>query len=88
MASYNKGSAGGSYGAAETWSATKVWALYPHWKGSVETKKYGLSEAVRAEVYELTEGWRRSPGRVRAVLPDGVRQDAARGVERRDLRRA
>jgi hypothetical protein len=54
MATYNKGSAGGGYGAKDL-AGPKVWAVYPHWEGTVDTKR-GASRAIRAEVYELTEG--------------------------------
>lgn len=56
MATYNKGGANDSLGAKEL-EGDHVWAVYPYGGiADIETKKYGLSKALRAEVYELTEG--------------------------------
>ncbi len=57
MATFNKGGIGGEFLGAKDMEGPKVWAVYPHWKGDVQTKDYGLSPAIRCEVYELTEGW-------------------------------
>jgi hypothetical protein len=54
VASYNKGTTGGESLGAKDLAGRKVWAFYPYWEGSVDTK-LGPSKAVRAEVYELTD---------------------------------
>jgi hypothetical protein len=54
MAEYHKGTTGSSLGAKDL-VGDKVWAIYPHWSGEIDTKR-GRALAVRAEVYELTEG--------------------------------
>jgi hypothetical protein len=56
MASYNKGGAGSDSLGAKDLEGDQVWAVYPYRIEEVETKSFGLSKALRAEVYELTEG--------------------------------
>ena len=56
MATYHKGGttqAGSLF--AKDLVGNKVWAIYPHWHGELDTQ-HGRRLAARAEVYELTSG--------------------------------
>jgi hypothetical protein len=56
MATYNKGGVSGDNVGAKELEGPQVWAVYPYRLEEIETKDFGSTKALRAEVYELTEG--------------------------------
>jgi len=55
MAQYNKGGGGSDFLGAKDLVGDHIWAVYAHALENVETNR-GPARALRAEVYELTEG--------------------------------